>query len=166
MERIRTIGLVLLFITTTASSADTVIGIQGRVVTSPCTVNSETINKLIEFPKVEARSFSAGNGGEWIDFDLDLENCPDGLKSVIATFSGDPDENEPLMYKNAGTAENIALQLSARTTNYGNGTSMKVDVKSSTHSATFPLSARMYTAVGDVGKGSFSATVGVDFMYQ
>ncbi|MFO6296571.1 fimbrial protein [Rahnella selenatireducens] len=166
MERYKTVVFAILFITTTASAADTAINIQGKVIASPCVVNSDTINKLVELPKVEARSFSAGSGGDWVDFDLDLENCPVYLKSAVARFSGVPDENEATMYKNDGSAKNIALQMSARTTNYGNGSMMKVDVKSSTHSATFPLSARMYSPKGDVGKGTFSSTVGVDFTYQ
>lgn len=141
--------------------------VKGTVVATPCIVNSNTVSKQIEMPKTEARSMTEpGSGSEWVDFVLELDECPFYLKTATATFSGTPDEHDATTYKNAGSAENVSLQLAAGMTNYGNGSTMKAMVDTATHKALFPLSARIYTPVGNTGKGSFNVVVGVDFTYQ
>lgn len=152
--------------TITATHATSII-MSGKVLPSPCVVNSDSVSKLIEFQKVEARSMSdAGSTGDWVDFDLNLEDCPVYLTSATAVFSGEPDTDDKNTYKNTGTATNISLQLASRTNFYGNGTTLKTTINSTKHTALFPLSARMYSAKGNVGKGTFASVVFVNFTYQ
>lgn len=143
------------------------IAVTGKVLPSPCIVSSDTVSKGVDLPTVEARSMSdAGSSGEWVDFDLELENCPPYLTSSTAKFTGEPDTDDKDTYKNTGTATNISLQMASRSEIYGNGSSLKASIKSSSHTAVFPLSARMYSPKGNVGKGSFTSVVFVDFTYQ
>lgn len=161
--------IVLLFLTTAASAGSTEIAVTGKVIAAPCIVNSDTANKVIEFPKTEARSMAdSGSSGEWVSSVLELDNCPVYLQSVVAKFSGVPDVHDGTTYKNGGNAENVALQLSsvATATNYGDGSTMMVDVDPATHKAFFPLAARIYSPTGNAGVGSFSVVVCFEFSYQ
>ncbi|WP_407438867.1 fimbrial protein [Lelliottia sp.] len=160
--------LPLLSIVAIANATD--LNISGKVVASPCTVDTASVSKEVELPRLQAHSLAdAGTGGEWVDFNLDLNNCPVSTSQATATFSGTPDANDSTAYKNTGTASNVALQLSAKDdadTLYANGSNMKADINSSTHSATFPLSARMYSPTGGVTQGTFISVVNISFTYQ
>lgn len=141
--------------------------IQGTIVAGACKVDDDTVNKIVQLPKTQAHSMvDAGTSSDWVDFSLTLSQCPAYLTSVTARFSGTPDADDNTTYKNTGDAKNVSLQLAARTTIYGNGSTMKANVNATNHSAEFPLSARMYTAKGGVTQGTFGAVVGVDFTYQ
>lgn len=157
----------LLVLAGNATAADSKMEIQGTIVAGACKVDDDTVNKVVQLPKTQAHSLvDAGTGSDWVDFNLTLSQCPAYMTSATAKFSGTPDTDDNTTYKNTGDAKHVSLQLAARTTIYGNGSSMKVSVDSASHSAEFPLSARMYTAKGGVTLGSFAAVVGVDFTYQ
>ncbi|MGN7790332.1 fimbrial protein [Enterobacter sp. 22452] len=143
------------------------INISGIVVAASCTIDSDTVDKQVTLPKTQAHSMAdAGTGSDWVDFNLNLSACPAYLQSVTVKFTGTPDDKDNTTYKNTGDAQNVSLQLAARTTNYGNGSTMKVDVDSATHTAVFPLSARIYSPTGGATLGTFGAVVSLDFTYQ
>ncbi|MBS3045962.1 fimbrial protein [Enterobacter mori] len=160
--------LSLLAMTSMAEAVD--INISGKVTASPCTVDTQSVSKEVELPKLQTHSLEdAGTGGDWVNFSLDLNNCPESTSQASATFTGTADAKDATAYKNTGTATNIALQLAAQnqtSTLYGNGSTMKVDIDASTHKATFPLAARMYTPEGGVSQGTFVSVVNVSFTYQ
>jgi minor fimbrial subunit len=157
----------LLLLAGAASAAGTSIDLKGKVVATPCTVDTDTVDKEITLPGVQAHALAdATSGGDWKDFSLVLTQCPGYMKSSTAKFSGTPDADDNTTYQNTGDAKNVSLQLSDKTTNYGNGSTMKVDVNETTHEADFPLSARIYSAKGGATKGTFASVVHVDFTYQ
>lgn len=149
------------------NAAGTSIDIKGKLVAMSCTIDTDTVTKNITVPSTQAHSLAdAASGGDWVDFSLDVNKCPDYLQTVTVKFAGTPDTNDITTYKNTGNAKNVSLQLAADNINYGNGSTLKVNVDETTHKATFPLSARMYSAKGGATQGSFGAVVNFDFTYQ
>lgn len=152
-----------------AVQADSSISVSGNVVASPCTVDTDTVNKTVELGTVQRRDLQiAGEGGEWHDFDLLLTQCPSGTTKVTATLSGTADPIDATAWKNSGTSTNMALRIASRShsTTYAPGDSLGEPVNVSTRSATFQLSARMFTPQGSAGPGTFQSVMNVDFTWQ
>jgi minor fimbrial subunit len=144
------------------------INLSGVVVASPCTVDADTVSKLVEFDQIHSRNLvTAGSGGEWQDFQLLLTACPAGTQEATVTFSGVEDGDDVTAFENSGTAGNVALRLadSTHSVNYSNGSSVTANVAAD-RTATFPLAARIFTPLGSVSGGSFASAVNVDFTYQ
>lgn len=162
--------LTILFLLSTSSYAafaDSTLSISGKVVSGTCTVDVNTVDRTIDLGSIQSFDLRRPtSGGEWVDFTLEVNQCPVGLAFATAKFSGDPDADDVTTYKNTGTSTSTSLQLGARTTIYGNGTSMKSSIDSSTHKATFPLSARIYSANGNATSGTFRSVVNLTFTYQ
>jgi minor fimbrial subunit len=162
VRKIVTIAVLLLPL---MGNAQTQLRISGKVVPSPCVVLIDDMQ--VTLPDTQAHAMvDAGSGGEWVDFFIELHDCPTSVKSITTMFTGTPDTYDITVYKNTGEAKNVALQLAGRSSNYGNGTTMKADVNSLTHTALFPLSARIYSPIGNAQKGSFNSIVGLTFTYQ
>lgn len=143
------------------------ISLTGKVIANPCIVDTNTRSKQVELPKGQIRRLAtAGTGGEWVDFQLQLNECPAYLTQATVNFSGTPDNNDSKAFKNNGTSKNIALQLKAQDTLYGNGMSLRSPIDAKTHKAYFPLSARMYTPTGGASSGTFNSVVNLTFTYQ
>ncbi|MDK9357757.1 fimbrial protein [Lelliottia sp. V106_10] len=148
-------------------AAGTSIDVKGRVVANPCTVDTDSVKKNITVPSTQAHALiDPSSGGDWVNFSLDVNKCPVYLKTVTVTFTGPADKDDATTYQNTGDAKNVSLQLAASDINYGNGSTLQVNVDQSAHSATFPLAARMYSAKGGATQGSFGAVVNFDFTYQ
>lgn len=147
--------------------ADGTVNISGNVVASACEVDINTVDRTIDLGRVQSFYLRKPmSGGEWVDFTLEVNHCPDGLKFATAKFSGNVDADDATTYKNTGTSTGVSLELGARTTIYGNGTSMKSTIDQTTHSAAFPLSARIYSATGNTTSGTFTSVVNVEFTWQ
>lgn len=147
--------------------ANSTLNISGKVVAGTCTVDVNTVDRTIDLGSIQSFDLrSPASGGEWVDFTLEVNQCPTGLAFATAKFSGNPDTDDVTTYKNTGTSTGVSLQLGARTTIYGNGTSMKSSIDALTHKATFPLSARIYSAKGNATSGTFHSIVNVAFTYQ
>ncbi|KFC81315.1 fimbrial protein [Buttiauxella agrestis] len=145
------------------------ISIHGRVVDKPCTVDIDTEYKQIDLGKVIAHNIrEAGTGGGWTNFDLLLEDCSASTPFVTAYFVGEPDVNDNNAFKNYGSGANVALQITNadHSVVYGNGSIKVVSINMSTRKATFPLSARIISPLGNAKGGTFNSIVNVDFIYQ
>lgn len=152
-----------------AAQADTSISVSGNVVATPCTVDTDTVNKTVDLGTLQRRDLqTAGEGGEWQDFDLLLTNCPAGTTKVTALLSGTVDTQDATAWKNSGTSTNMALRIASRdhATAYASGESLDQNVNISTRSASFPLSARMFTPQGSATAGTFKSVMNVDFTWQ
>jgi minor fimbrial subunit len=159
----------VLILPSVVKADDTNINISGTVVASACTVDTDTVNKTVEFAPVQKKVLSnAGDGGAWSDFDLLVNNCPLGTTAVTAKLTGTVDTQDATAWKNTGTSSNVALRIASRdhATVYSNNSTMKVNVDTNTHSSTFPLSARIFTPQGSVVAGTFISVMNVDFTYQ
>ena len=151
------------------SFADASLTLSGKVVASPCTVDTDTVNKTVELGSLQRRDLqTAGEGGEWQDFDLLLTNCPAGTTKVTATVSGMPDPQDATAWKNSGTSTNMALRIASRDRSqaFAPGGSLDQNVNISTRSASFPLSARMFTPQGSATAGTFQSIMNVEFTWQ
>ncbi|HID8743616.1 TPA: fimbrial protein [Enterobacter mori] len=151
------------------SFADASLTLTGNVVASPCTVDTDTVNKTVDLGTLQRRDLqTAGEGGEWQDFDLLLTNCPAGTTKVTATVSGTPDTQDATAWKNSGTSGNMALRIANRdrSQTVAPGDSLAQNVNISTRSASFPLSARMFTPLGSATAGTFQSVMNVDFTWQ
>lgn len=161
--------LVAIFFTIPALAEPTAININGNIIASPCNVDTNTVNKTVELGEGSVRDMSvAGAGAEWIDFELMLTKCPAPTVKAIVTFSGTPDVDDATAFKNSADATGIALRLASRdrATTYQNDSTMTQTIDTATHSATFPLSARMFSPKGNPTSGQFAAAVNVSFTYQ
>lgn len=105
--------------------------------------------------------------GNFKNFSLTLSDCPAGISSVTATFSGTADATSPAWYyQNSGSATGIGIELASNggQEGLGNGKTLTVTVDSS-RVATFNL----YTRINKEGipkSGSVLATVTVTFTYE
>ncbi|BCG09328.1 MULTISPECIES: fimbrial protein [Buttiauxella] len=153
-----------------ASAADPVnISVTGRVVASPCVVDTDTVSKQVDLGQAIANNLNQPGGNPiWKDFQLLLTQCPAATQSATATFTGVVDSTDPTAFKNQGTAENSALQMTNtdHSVVYGNASQMTVAVDNSTRRAIFPLSARIFSPSENATGGTFSAAVSVVFTYQ
>ncbi|WNN47057.1 fimbrial protein [Siccibacter colletis] len=145
------------------------INVSARLVARPCTVDTDTVNKTVELGQGRASEMkTAGAGGEWTDFELLLTKCPAATVGATVTFSGTPDDDDATAFKNSADATGIALRLASRdrATTYQNESTMTQTIDTAAHTATFPLSARMFSPKGNPTSGQFAAAVNVSFTYQ
>lgn len=145
------------------------ININGKVVASPCVVDTRVFNQSVELGRDDAHHLNqSGAGSSWVPFTLALNSCPGTTSFSTAHFSGEPADGYASGYKNLGTAANVVLQIASADLNtfYGTGSSMTVAIPSSTASAIFPLMARMYAPVGNASGGTFKTAVNISFTYQ
>ncbi|MCI1897073.1 MAG: type 1 fimbrial protein [Enterobacter sp.] len=165
-------GLKIAFCLTLFSAtaqAEPTISVSGNVVASPCTIDTNTVNKTVDLGTVQRRDLqTAGEGAQWQDFDLLLTNCPTGTTKVTALLSGTLDAQDATAWKNSGTSTNMALRIASRdhATIYASGDSLEETVNISSRSASFPLSARMFTPQGNATAGTFQSVMNVDFTWQ
>ncbi|SAG26151.1 type 1 fimbrae adaptor subunit FimG [Enterobacter cloacae] len=149
--------------------ADPTVSVSGQVVASPCTVDTNTVNKTVDLGMLQRRDLvTAGSAGDWSDFDLVLTNCPSGTTSVTALLSGTADSQDTTAWKNNGTSGNLALRITSRDHSviYSAGNSLSRSVDVSTNSVTFPLSARIFTPLGNATVGTYNTVMNVDFTWQ
>jgi minor fimbrial subunit len=164
------LALVVMAIGYNIAIADPVnINITGNVVAAPCTVNNGNSNLNVDLgTNILASSLAtAGSGTILTPFNLALTACPAGTNSVTVTFMGTADSTSASMYRNTGTASNLAVELSQQTTGtiLGNG-SMLTQMVQADRTVTYALNARAYTAMGSVAPGTINAVVQADFTYN
>lgn len=153
-----------------SQAADTTMTMTATVVASPCTVDSDSITKTIALDGgngLQAKDLqTAGATSAWVDFDINLKDCPAGTTQAVMTFSGTADDDDAANYKNTGTAKNIAVQLNEKGSGnqLSNGIAWTRDITSGT--AQYSMSARAYTKNGGTTPGTVQAVVTASFTYQ
>lgn len=163
-------GLVILSITLPAVADPVSVNVTGNIIAAPCEVSSDSITKTIALDDgngFQSKNLqTAGSTTPWVDFTINLTSCPAGTRSATITASGTEDADNSAYYKNAGSAENIALELDK--TGGGiilsNGKSFSTDVIDG--AAEFKLAARTVTTKGGVTPGSIQFVVTANFTYQ
>lgn len=165
MKRKNALWLALLLcVAGSSSAADVKITISGRVVAKACTIN--TVNADVPLGNLSTSSLTAaGSASPWHTVNLDLTNCPIGTSQVSATFSGTADASG-LYFKNAGGAENLALQLADDTgKNIPSGGKLTQGVNDATQSATFALQVRAISPAGNTTQGTIQSTIDVTYTW-
>ncbi|CAI1803167.1 putative fimbrial protein SthD [Serratia fonticola] len=143
------------------------LNITGKVVASPCAVDTTSVSQDVNFGQVRLTEMrAAGNASDWKPFEVKLINCPSATTSVTVTFSGMP-ASDATLYANTGTAPNAAVQVAQEINKsliQGNGSTMTVPVDAQ-RSATYALAGRLIVT-DDTGAGTFSSVVQMAFTYQ
>ncbi|EFE96716.1 fimbrial protein [Serratia odorifera] len=152
-----------------ANGADPVtINITGNVKAAPCVVDGAS-SVPVDLGEIPAPALATvGSGSGWKPFKLNLKDCPASTTKVTAGFKGSPDATNAKLYANAGTAgTNVAIELAKEGGLWlSNGDSWQVNVNATTHAAQFPLAVQANSVKGNVGPGTISAVIQVDFTYQ
>ncbi|MCF2475927.1 fimbrial protein [Citrobacter braakii] len=148
------------------------INITGKVVASPCTVDTTKSQLNVNLgDDIQATALAQpGNVTTFKIFYLILKDCPFGTTSVTAAFSGTPAANSPGDYANTGTATNVNVQLkeslgSGNGKFLGPGTTLKRNVATD-RTVSFPIGARAIAAAADVMPGTIVTVSQVTFTYQ
>jgi len=144
-----------------------IISFTGNIQQASCTVDGPT-NIPVDLGTLQATSLAAaGSSSTWIPFSLKLNNCPNGLLTATATFTGTPDSQDiNSMYKNTGTSNPLAVQLQSGdgTLALGNNKTWQRQVTGNT--VTYDLRTRAYSGAGAVNPGTIGAVVVATFTYQ
>ncbi|WP_411750947.1 fimbrial protein [Serratia sp. (in: enterobacteria)] len=153
-----------------SAQADPVnINITGNVVSSPCTVNNNNSNLNVDLGQnIQAGDLATpGAGSTLVPFNLVLSACPTGTSNVKVTFTGTADTTSTTMYKNTGSATNLAVELSQQSTGtiLGNNSFLYQPVLAD-KTVTYALNARAVSATGDVMPGNISSVVQANFTYN
>ncbi|MRS90361.1 fimbrial protein [Enterobacteriaceae bacterium RIT714] len=149
---------------------DTVIlNITGKITSSSCKVDSDSLNVPVQLGKDISRSdlSKANSSTPWVDFNLKVINCPAATTKATVTFSGKADTDNPeSMYANDGTAKNVAIELQGlQGEKLGNGKSLTGTIATD-RTYTFNLHARAYSEEGNATAGDISSAVTATFTYQ
>jgi minor fimbrial subunit len=160
--------IVLLMNTSAQAGEPVTLNITGNVIASPCQVSSDSITKSVDLGQnIQASSLqTAGAATDWVNFDINLNSCPAGTTKAIMTMHGTADLNNPAdMYRNTGTATNLAVQVQSQAgEQLGNTKTISGTIASNAY--TYKLRARAYTQNGGVMPGSISSVVTATFEYQ
>ena len=144
------------------------ISVTGRIIASPCEIKSDSVNINVDLGmNIEASSLQApGSATGWVPVDVNLINCPSATTKATILFQGTADSLNPNdMYRNTGTATNLAVQLQGVGGEpFGNGKSYTGIIVGNAYS--YHLRARAWTQIGNVMPGTISAVVTATFTYQ
>lgn len=158
-----------LFVAHCVSAADVVnLNVTGNIIAAPCQVKSDSVNISVDLGQnIGASSLQGQNTGTtWIPFSVSLINCPAATTKATILFQGTADSISPNdMYRNTGTATNLAVQLQGvGGEQFGNGKSYTGNIVGNAY--TFLLRARAWTQSGNVMPGTISAVVTATLTYQ
>lgn len=151
------------------SAADVVnLNVTGNIIAAPCQVKSDSVNISVDLGQNIGASTlkNASDATQWVPVDVSVVNCPAATTKATILFQGTADSVNPNdMYRNTGTATNLAVQLQGTGGQpYGNGKSFTGTIVSNAY--TFHMQARAFTQTGNVMPGTISAVVTATFTYQ
>lgn len=160
--------LILISSLVTISQADTNINLSfnGNIKAASCNITGgENIN--IDLKKLPNDLFNAPkSGSEWKNFDINLKECSSVINQIKITFSGAADTNNiDSLYKNQGSARNIAVQLETADGGTPLGNKKTVVAAVSNQTAKVSLRTRAFSATGNVSPGSISANITATIVY-
>ncbi|MCS2171960.1 type 1 fimbrial protein [Scandinavium sp. TWS1a] len=162
------VGVALLTLSCLSSMAyaDTVVvNITGRVLASPCTLDTANSDQNVNLGAVPSTDLATpGQVSTAVPFHLVVKSCPAATTNAILTFGGTEDADAPGRYLNTGTATNVAVEVFQASTLQGPGTTITLPIQAD-RTATFNLQSRVY-AKGQSTSGTIIATLQATFVYQ
>lgn len=158
--------LLFTYPTVNASSVVT-LNFTGNIKAATCNIVNEN-PFVVDFQKISAKKFiSPKSASTWKNFNISLNNCSTYINKINLRFSGQSDDvNINSLYKNQGTAKNIAIELQngSNSEPLGNSKTLEVSLYGLS-SVNIPLRARAYSELGGGTPGSISANVTVTITY-
>lgn len=144
------------------------VHVTGAVTGTPCTISNDSVDQTVDLghdiSNLSLRT--PGSATDWVNFNINLEACPETTAAVLMSAHGTADEDNPAdMYKNTGDATNVAVQVQSQTGEpLGDGKTLSGAIINSAYS--YKLRARVYSQKGKPGPGDISAAITVTFEYQ
>lgn len=139
----------------------------GNIRIATCNVSSgDNIN--VDLKNIPAANFEKANSASsWNMFNIEFQNCSTAINQIKLTFSGLSDvADSSSLYKNQGSAENIAVQLEnwTGTIKLGNQQSLFLTLNGQT-SIKLGLRTRAFSPSGKGSPGTISAKVTANIIY-
>ncbi|MEQ5667010.1 fimbrial protein [Providencia alcalifaciens] len=139
----------------------------GNIKAATCNITGGN-NIDIDLKSISADVFKNTNSGSpWKNFNISLNNCSTYINQVKLTFTGTADTADATsLYKNQGTARNLAVQLQNGngTTALGNQKVLQVTTNGQTN-INIPLRTRAFSSLGNVTPGTNSANITATITY-
>ncbi|MEQ5227077.1 fimbrial protein [Proteus cibi] len=157
-----------LIISPTSWASDSVnLNFIGNIKIATCNISSgENIN--VDLKNIPAANFEKANSASsWNVFYIDFKNCSTAINQIKLTFTGVSDTADPnSLYKNQGSAKNIAVQLEnwTGTLKLGNQQSLTVTLNGRTD-INLGLRTRAFSPSGKGTPGTISAKVTANIVY-
>lgn len=142
------------------------IHVSGNIIAMPCTLVNN--NYSVDLKKNNIWYIGADNSFPWVDFSIQLINCPLATKKITMTINGTSDTNNSDYFLNTGTSTNSALHLvqtSDKTLIIKNGTQVDIPIDSS-RNALLPLSARITGLGNNMTAGTFLSHIEFTLSYN
>ncbi|EPQ5228905.1 fimbrial protein [Providencia stuartii] len=151
----------------TYAEDNVILNFTGNIKAATCNISGGN-NIDIDLKRLPIDIFnSAQTGSDWKNFDIYLNNCSSFVNQIKLTFAGTADAADiNSLYKNLGTAQNIAVQLQSGDgdTPLGNLKILQVPLNGQSDIA-IPLRTRAFSAAGNVVPGSISANITATITY-
>lgn len=147
-------------------AADVQITVNGRVLTQPCSVSTDSVSKTVDLHNLQSSELlSPGSFTEWNDVTLSLNNCPAQYTRVTAIFSGEIDDFG--YYKNMGTAKNIGIEIQGDGNEpLLNGGKKIEQINISSRDVIFRVKVRGISMNGGVTAGSINSLITVTYSWD
>lgn len=156
-------------------AADSTVNVTGNVVATPCEVDGSAKNTTVDFGNIPAATLT--KPGDWTPTkvsSITLANCPATTTSVVATYTGTADKNNPIDFASSGVAKNISIEMKSGTAGgsvLSNGSTQTVTVDAASHTATLPFrvwvgNSSPTATPAAATPGSIIGTVQVAFSYK
>ena len=139
----------------------------GNIKAATCNITGGN-NIDIDLKNISADVFKNTNSGSpWKNFNISLNNCSRYINQVKLTFKGTADTaGVASLYKNQGTAKNLAVQLQNGngTTALGNQKVLQVPTNGQAN-INIPLRTRAFSSLGNATPGTISANITATITY-
>ncbi|AWS49699.1 MULTISPECIES: fimbrial protein [Providencia] len=139
----------------------------GNIRAATCNITGGN-NIDIDLKSISADVFrNASSGSNWNTFNISLNNCSSFINQVKLTFTGTADTADVAsLYKNQGTAKNLAVQLQNGngTTALGNQKILQVPTNGQAN-INIPLRTRAFSSLGNATPGTISANITATITY-
>lgn len=149
------------------SASIVTLNFKGNIKAATCNISGGS-NIDIDLKRMPVDLFNQPqSGSDWKTFNIDMNNCSSYVNQIVLTFSGTADTNNiNNLYKNTGTAQNIAVQLESGdgVTPLGNQKVLRVPLAGK-NSLSIPLRTRAYSAIGNASAGTVSANITATITY-
>ncbi|EPL6454563.1 fimbrial protein [Providencia rettgeri] len=147
---------------------DVVVNFTGNIKAATCNISGGN-NIDIDLKQLPVDTFNnPQTGSAWKSFNINLNNCSSFVNQIKLTFTGTAETGDTTssLYKNLGTAKNVAVQLQSNNgvTPLGNLKVLQVPLNGQSDIA-IPLRTRAYSAVGNVVPGSILANITATITY-
>ncbi|MBS0925976.1 type 1 fimbrial protein [Providencia sp. JGM181] len=150
------------------NAADTVtVNFKGNIKAATCNLSAGN-NIDVDLTNIGLDSFISAQGASpWKTFNIELKDCSAYINNVKLTFTGTGDNADiNSLYKNSGTAANIAIQLQSGdgATPLGNTKVLTVPTNGQSL-VSVPLRTRAFSSLGNGTAGTLSANITATITY-